>query len=748
MKILRILLLIAAGLPLASWGQISGVVKGLDNGKEIPLPGANVIWEGSETGTTTAKDGSYTIEKVKGANTLKVSYIGYQSQSKIVISRTGTMNFTLEPSGYELEGAEVVGKVDATTVDVTKAGLSYKIDDKELRKAACCNLSESFETNASVDVSFTDAVTGTRQIEMLGLSGKYALIQRENIPFARGLNSNTGLTYIPGPFVESIQLTKGLSSVLNGYEGITGQINVEFYKPETAPKLYLNAFGNQGSRTELNVMSAIPVNKRLSTAILAHASAISIPRDGNDDGFADIPNGSQLNFTNRWHFKNPDRGWEGQIGVSAVQSKKVGGQMDYITEDNPGNSLWGFESDGRRAELFGKNGYVFKDKPFRSIGIIYSLTYQDHNGRFGERFHYGEQQNAYLNTIYQDIIGSTIHKYRTGISFQLDQITDRLSKPQLEDPLYLQKRTEAVPGAYFEYTLEPNPRFTLVAGIRGDYNNYFEELYITPRLNVRYSLSDHTTFRLGGGRGQRTANVMLENLNLLASSRTMDFTALGISPEVAWNTGASLVQDMRIIDRKLTLTVDAFYTWFDNKVVADLDVDPNTAYFISSTGSRSLSVLSQIDYELSSNFEVRLAYKYLNAKDQFAEELRQSYLIPEHRAFVNLAYQTEQRWKFDLTLNWFGSKRLPDTETSPDEFKRDPQSPGFFTVNAQINKTFKNGLEIFAGVDNLLDFRQDDPIVNADNPYSPYFDTNFTWGPVFGRNVYVGLYYTLPDKEN
>ncbi|HBF20431.1 MAG TPA: hypothetical protein DDW81_10050 [Cryomorphaceae bacterium] len=746
MKTFR-LLLAAIACPLLGFAQISGTIKGLDNGKEVPLPGANVYWEGTETGTTTGNDGSYTLEKAAGSNTLRVSFLGYQAQSKIVISRKGTMNFTLQPSGYELEGAEVVGKVDATTIDITKAGLSYKIDDKELRKAACCNLSESFETNASVDVSFTDAVTGTRQIEMLGLAGKYALIQRENIPFARGLNSNSGLTYIPGPFVESLQLTKGLSSVLNGYESITGQINVEFYKPETAPRLYLNAFGNQGSRAELNVMSALPVNQHLSTAITAHASSISIPRDGNNDGFADIPTGSQLNFMNRWHFKNPESGWEGQIGLSAIRNKKLSGQMEYLENDHPSDTLWGYESEGRRVELFGKNGYVFKDQPFRSLGIIYSLTYQDHTGRFGKRFHRGEQRSAYLNTIYQDIIGSTIHKYRTGVSFQMDNVLDRLTRPDLEDPLYNQERTEIVPGAYFEYTFEPDPKFTLVAGVRGDYNSYFEQAYITPRLNMRYSLSESTTFRLGGGRGQRTPNVMMENLNLLASSRFMDFGVAQL-PEIAWNSGASVVQDVQLAGNKLKLTVDAFYTWFENKLVADLDLGPATAYLLNTEGSRSLSVLGQIDYELFTNFDVRLAYKYLNSKEQFISGLRQSYLIPQHRAFTNLAYQTENQWKFDLTLNWFGSKRLPNSESSPLEFQRAGQSPGFFTMNTQVNKAFKNGLEVFVGVDNLLDFRQDNPIVNANNPYDPYFDTNFTWGPVFGRNIYAGLYYTLPDKKD
>ncbi len=745
MKYIGILML--AILPVLGYAQISGTVTTYENDKSAPLPGANVFWEGTTVGTITDKDGKYSLEKVPETNTLVVSFIGYKTQTKIVISRKGTMNFILLPSGSKLNEIDVIGRVDATSVDLKRADLTYKIDDKELRKAACCNLSESFETNASVDVSFTDAVTGTRQIEMLGLAGKYALIQRENIPFARGLNANTGLTYIPGPFVQSIQVTKGLSSVLNGYESITGQINVEFYKPETSPGLLLNAFGNQGGRIEGNVVSSFDVGEKLSTAFLLHGSSNSGINDVNDDGFVDMPTGSQINLSNRWHYQTTS-GWEGQIGISAIKSDKVGGQKDYVDNENPADSLWGYESHGNRLELFGKNGYVFKNEAFRSFGLVYSLSHQDHEGTFGQKQHSANQDAFYLNSIFQDIIGTTVHKYRAGISLQAENVKDQLTESNIDGFLYSQQREEIVPGAYVEYTFEPGARFTMVAGIRGDYNSYFNKTYVTPRLNLRYMPTENTTFRLGGGRGQRTANAVAENLNILASSRTLNFTdALPIQPEVAWNSGFSVSQNIPIGSKFLKLNADAFYTWFENKLVVDLDRDPTQAFFINTRGSQSFSFLAQADYEVFKNFEWRLAYKYLDARDEFLDGQAQSYLIPTHRAFTNFGYRTDKGWKFDLTVNWFGEKRLPKTDLSPAQFQRSEYSDDFFTVNAQINKTFKNGIEIFAGVDNLLNFRQDDPIINAENPNDAYFDTNFAWGPIFGRNIYAGLYYTLEKKK-
>ncbi|MDZ7847966.1 MAG: TonB-dependent receptor [Owenweeksia sp.] len=747
MRYLGVLLL--ALVPVLLHAQITGTVQAYEDEKLAPLPGANVYWEGTETGTVTDKDGHFEIEKVPGSHQLAVSFVGYKSQKKMVISRQGSVNFYLVPTGSELEEVDVLARVDATSVNIKKAELSYNIDDKELRKAACCNLSESFETNASVDVAFADAITGQRQIEMLGQAGKYALIQRENIPFARGINATTGLTYLPGPFVQSIQLTKGLSSVLNGYESITGQINVELHKPETAPALLLNSFANQGGRMELNVVSALDVSDKLSTAFLLHGSRSPVVNDVNRDGFADMPTGSQINLNNRWHWKNPDNGWEGQMGISAIQSDKIGGQVSYAKGDNPADSLWGYESHGRRLEVFGKNGYVFKKKG-RSLGLLYSLSYQDHEGIFGQRGHEAEQSALYFNSIYQDIIGTTQHKYRTGISFQGDLFNEVVSDltNDTSTAYYQSKREEYVPGAYFEYTYEPGLHFTMVAGLRADYNAYFDKIYVTPRLNLRYMPSENTTLRLGGGRGQRTPNVMSENLGILASGRNLNYGQLGdIAPEVAWNVGASINQNFKLGNKKLTLNVDGFYTYFERKLVTDLDFDRLSAYFLLPAGSRSLSVLSQVDYEVINNLEIRLAYKFLHSEDAFTNGLAQSYQIPKHRAFANLAYHTEDQWKFDLTLNWFGPKRLPPSQDTPPAFERPAFSPDFFTLDTQVNKAFENGLELFAGVNNLLDRRQTNPIVNGQNPYSTYFDSNYVWGPIFGRNIYAGLYFALGAKE-
>ena len=736
----QIFVLAALGLPGLLLSQISGKIEGFDGDTLVPLAGANVYWENTDAGTISDSEGRYTIERSPGSNTLVVSFIGYENQSKIIISRKGIVNFILPHTGSKLTEVEIIARVEATSIYLKAAELSYKVTGKELRKAACCNLSESFETNASVDISFTDPVSGQKQIEMLGLSGKYALIQRENIPLARGLNTNSGLAFIPGPFVEGLQLTKGLSSVLNGFESMTGQINVEFQKAETAPGFLLNAFANQGARFEMNALSGFDVGQQLHSAVLTHYSNSPVAMDRNYDKFADMPTGSQINLMNRWSWYGGKSNWEGQAGVAAIIDERRGGQPEELNEGAHPDSLWQFHSKGERIELFGKNGCVFEKYDNRSLGLIYSANYDRREARFGRRNYSGEQRSFYFNSIYQDIIGNEKHKYLTGISLQIDDISEGLT--EAETTLYQQERLEIVPGAYMEYTYEPDPELTLVAGTRIDYNTHFEQFFITPRLNLRYNLSDFTTLRIGGGRGQRTPNLVAENFTVLASNRNINFGTWR-GPEVSWNAGASIFQKFDLGLKASSFTFDAFYTWFESKQVTDLDFDRLSAYLINGNGSRSLSLMAQLDITPIQQLEIRLAYKYLRAEDNFLNGRNLSYFIPENRAFVNVAYETMTQWKFDLTLNWYGSRRLPSSKGAPKELVRFEQSPDFVTVNFQINKVFENGMELFLGADNVLDFRQLDPIISAEDPSNPYFDANYAWGPVFGRNIYAGLYLSL-----
>ncbi|OQX97263.1 MAG: hypothetical protein B6I20_12985 [Bacteroidetes bacterium 4572_117] len=609
-------------------------------------------------------------------------------------------------------------------------------------QAACCNLSESFETNPSVDVSFTDAVTGTRQIMMLGLAGPYTQITRESIPDVRGFSAIYGLSYIPGPWIEGIQLIKGTGSVANGYESIAGQINVELRKPESMDKLFFNAYANEGGRLEANLNLQQDINNRWKTGLLLHASNNASKHDKNKDGFLDNPLSEQYIALNRWKFSS-NNGLHFQAGVKGTYIDKIGGQLAFDLENDEGTTnAWGMHLQMKRLEGWTKIGKVNQAKPYQSIGFQLAGALHQQHSFFGLNKYELGQNSFYSNLLFQSIIGNTNHKYRAGFSFQYDDYKEELNNIIFD-------RLEYVPGVFFEYTYSYLTKFNIVAGLRTDYHNLFG-MFVTPRLHVRYAPTKKTIIRLSGGRGQRTANIISENSGLLASSRQFiihgngSSNLYGLKPEIAWNYGISLTQHFTIDYRDGFVSIDFFRTEFDNQIIVDIDQNPQQVNFYNLNGkSFSNSFQAQVDYELIKRLDFRLAYRWYDVQSTINGVLRPKPLIAQHRAFINLAYQTRKYLTFDYTLNWHGNKRIPNTLTNPTEYRLEEQSPHFFMMNIQISKSWRKLFDVYLGVENVLNYTQDNPILSTNQPFSQYFDSSLIWGPVFGRKIYIGLRYKI-----
>lgn len=726
-------LMIVTGLAQTAPRIISGKVYEKEHDHLHPLVGANVYWSGTQTGTITGPSGSFSIERNSSDKLLVVSFTGYTSDT-IDVDQVDEISVTLEGS-IELEGVEIVRRQKSTELSLINPLKIENVGEAELEKAACCNLSESFETNPSVDVSFTDAITGTRQIQMLGLAGPYTQITRENIPDIRGLSAIYGMEYIPGPWIESIQLNKGTGSVANGFESIAGQINVELRKPETADRIYLNIFGNSESRLEANLNLALRINEKWSTGLLLHGRNQSVAMDKNEDGFMDNPTGNQYIFLNRWKYKG-NHGWESQIGLKTTFNKSLGGEMDYRPEQSEG--LWGMEMNTERLEGWLKLGKVSESKSYQSYGIQLSGLAHNQQSMFGLKEYEGKQYSFYGNFIFQSILSSTIHKYRTGVSLQYDNMDENLDSLSFI-------RKEIVPGAFFEYTFSPSEKIDIVSGIRADlHNNY--GLFITPRIHFRFAVTEKTILRFSAGRGQRTASILAENNSVLASSRQVKIFGknaekpYGLEAETAWNFGANLTQAFRLDYRDGTVTFDVYHTRFRNQVVVDYDASPQAILFYNLDGkSYASSFQVQFDYELIRRLDVRLAYRWYDVKTDYRSGLLSKPLVATHRAFLNLGYATRNHWKFDYTLQWYGPKRIPYTDSNPAEYQLAERSPDFFLMNAQISKEWLEKFELYLGAENLLDYKQDNPIIASDDPFGPYFDSSMIWGPVFGRMIYAGL---------
>jgi len=723
-------------------GKISGQVfeKQSDGGKAA-LAGASVYWLGTTKGTATDPQGRFTLNTEAGTQKLIISFVGFKSDTIVATPAKSPFQIVLE-SDQTLEEVTVVEEQNSTTISFKEAVKIEQVSEKELLKAACCNLSESFETLPSVDVSFTDAVTGVRQIQMLGLSGPYTQVTRENMPNVRGLAANYGLTYTPGTWVEGMQLIKGMGSVVNGFESVAGQINVELRQPETADKLYFNAYGNEMGRMEANLNLAQTLkNKDWSTALLLHTSHMPFNHDRNDDGFLDNTRFNDFIGLNRWKYIGAN-GLMGQFGIKYTRLSKTGGQLDYERGMEPTTSNpWGMESDTRRVEGWAKIGKVFLDMPWKSYGLQLSATAHEQDNRFGLRNYQGSQQSLYANFIYQSILWNTNHTFKTGVSWMYDHYDEQLVEQSYG-------RTESVPGAFFEYNFQPSDNFSAVAGLRTDYHNLFG-FFATPRLQLRYAPAENTILRFAGGRGQRTANIIAENRNLLASSRAFMIAGddpdapYGLQPEVAWNYGVNATQYFSLLDREATVSVDFYRTDFQNQIVVDLDRSPQAVHFYNLEGeSFSNSLQVQADWEMLPRLDLRLAYRWFDVRTTYSEQLLEKPLVSTHRAFANFAYSTPNKWAFDLTVNWQGSRRLPFTGSNPEQYQLPGRSPDFLTVNWQVSKGWGR-TEVYLGMENAFNFRQEAPILASAEPFSPFFDSTLVWGPIFGRNTYAGLRYRI-----
>lgn len=746
-KYIYIVWLLLAAVTANAQQMVNGrVLEKDDNGKLVPVQGAIVFWANTTINTTTDSIGNFSIVYSEGNKRLVTAATGYKNDTlEVLIEKANPLTIVLQQDDtYTIGEVLVEGEGKGITIDRLNPIKANIMTEKELFKAACCNLSESFETNPAVDVVYSDAITGAKQIQMLGLAGIYTQITTENLPGVRGLAAPYGMGYLPGTWIESIQVTKGVGSVANGYESITGQINAEMRKPEGKDKLFANVYANNQGRYEGNLVLGQNVGKNWATGLLLHASTLSHHVDQNKDGFLDMPTGSQLSAINRWNFNN-GKTLESQLGVKALIEDKESGQ---VTNHHGGHNLYKVRLKTERFEVFGKTGYVFKSEKYKSFGLMWNALTHNQQSQFGGNRHNARQQSVYANLIYQSIFGNTHHKYRGGISFLHDNYTEEIAF--MDSTSFTTGRVETVPGAFFEYTWAVTEKWMIVSGLRGDFHNQFG-FFATPRIHARYDAGSGTVLHFMAGRGQRTANIFAENMQLFATSRQFVLPAnwqskyaYGLQPEVAWNMGVSLTTEIKIGHRYATLEADAFRTEFVNQVVVDLDNTARQVSFYNLNGkSFANSAQVQFTYEPIRRLETRVAYRYYDVKTQYQSGLLQKYLQSPHRAFINVAYKTKSKWMFDVTASWFGSKRLPSTAANTEEYKLPTRSPSFVVVNAQITKTIGKKWDVYAGCENLFDYRQTHLIINPENPTSQYFDASIIWGPIQGRMVYVGARFRM-----
>ena len=725
--------------------NLKGMIMDQENPKDnLGVAGATVNWLNTNIGTITNEKGWFTIPFKKENKKLVISYIGYKTDTIIVRDLTPIHHFIIIDN--ELKGITIRSKRDAVQKSLFATANTFTVNNDELLKAACCNLAESFETNPSIDVSFSDALTGTRQIQMLGLKSPYLQIMQENIPSIRGAAQAFGLTFTPGTWVESIQITKGAGSVVNGFESISGQINAELVKPFSDNKFFLNTYSSLNGRLELNTHFNRRVSKKWQTGLYIHGNYRGEKFDKNNDNFLDAPLANQINVMNRWQYTDAQNGWVSFINIRFLNDEKQTGEINFNPTLDKGNTnYWGSEIDTKRFETSLKLGYVFPEIPYQSVGLQLAYSNHQQDSYFGLNVYDIKHESLYSNLLFNSIIGDTRSKFKTGINFTYDKYNELVNTTNY-------KRKENSLGVFFEYAFDDLEDFSLTAGVRVDTHNLLGT-FITPRLHLRYAPWENGVFRASAGRGKRSANIFAENQQLFASSRKIDIDAVGgniygLNPEIAWNYGVSYLQKFNLFNKKGDITFDFYKTDFSNQVVVDWE-NPQAVSFYNLNGkSIANNFQLELNYELAKNLNLRTAFKYFDISTDYKTGKLQKPLQPNNRFFVNISYETATKengsqWKLDLTFNNIGEQRLPNTATNPTQYQLPINSERYSLLNSQITKVFSNKFEIYAGGENLTNVQQVNPILGSENPFGPNFDSTIVYSPIFGRAIYAGLRFKI-----
>lgn len=716
---------------------IEGTVYEEIEGKKVALPGVNVYWKIVNEGTVTDVDGHYKIPVHDNICCLVFSYIAYDNDT-VHIDHAMQYDHVMSTSKMLTE-VEITARKKASYVSALEPLHVEHITSEALRRCACCSLAESFETNASVDVAYSDAVTGAKQIELLGLSGIYTQMMAENMPNFRGLASAFGLGYVPGTWMNGIQVSKGTSSVRNGYESISGQINVDFKEPEAdkSEKVFVNLFGSTMGMAELNFNTALKINEKSGLLLMGHVNHNHIKMDHNHDTFLDDPIATQYNVFARYNYTGDI--FTCKLGAKALKENRFSGQTDFDPERRLEEDYdrYGIAINTERYEAFAKTGFIF-NHPETSLGIQQQMTYHKLDSYFGLTDYKATQLSYYANALFDSYIGNDHHKYSLGASFSYDNYDERLNDS-------LMSRIESVPGAFAEYVFNDEHHWSVIAGIRADYNTYYRQAFYTPRLHVRFKTHDELTLRLSAGKGYRSPNILAENSTILASSRELIFVD---SPkmEEAWNFGLNLTKHFDIGERELSLQMDVYRTNFQNQIILDRDTDAHKILIYNLKG-KSYSNCAQIElnYELFKDFDATIAFRLNDVKMTIGDTLREKPFVNRYKGLLSLSYAPGS-WQFDVTTQFNGDARIPSlygNETAMANGQDLSRSPFYMLLTAQVTKKIGKLWEVYVGGENLTNYVQEHPIVSAENPFGEDFEASMVWGPLSGIRAYAGVRFQI-----
>ncbi len=719
-----------------SFAQLHGFVRGVNLSDTLALNGAKIKLLQAKKATFSDSEGKFELYLGKRfPDTLVILSAGYRPDTILLSEkdRFGAISIVLFSDQLQPE-VLVERKAGNGTMKISIAQVE-RISNGELRRAACCNLSESFETNASVDVNLTDAVSGARKIQLLGLDGVYTQFQLENVPFLRGLETAFGMQSFSGIWLDGIQISKGTGSVVNGHESMAGLINLTVKNPFESERFLVNVYGNRFGRGEMNAILSHKINERWATSLLLNGAVNQTVIDENRDGFLDLPQFKNVSALNKWQF-NGER-MEAQFSVYGYYDDRFAGQSPF----SPALVPFHVALTNQHLEATAKTGF-FGSHSGESLGIINHVKVHRTGGYFGgntiggQRISSGEEKRYYVSINYDRSSADGKHTLKSGASTTLLDITQQAG-------ISILQRTEITTGPFAEYSLLLN-RLSVQSGVRLDYHSLFGWFFV-PRIHAKYALTPKTDLRITGGKGWRVPNFLIENNSLMASNRAWVLPLEGVLPEISWNVGGSIASEFQLFKRKATLTLDGYYTWFERQLNIDRDISQAAIVFsYIENQSTALACQAEIDWVLSKQFNLRGAYKFLSVQSIYDGTMQQQTMIPTHRLLFTTSWTSKnKRLQADLTANIVGPMRMPHNHSAA-EMAFSPWYPYLF---GQVSYQWKQ-IKAYIGLENILNVKQANPIISAQDPQDPSFDATMVWGPITGINVYGGITYSLKQKKS
>lgn len=729
---------------LSSTGQvIKGTVRDADG--EL-LTGASVYWLDGSHGTTTNENGRFSISTARVRTRMLItSFVGYRTDT-LMIDRENEIEIVLAASQV-MQEVMVKGLRDGISISSVQAIKTEQINQTELGKAACCDLAGCFETQATVQPQTTNIITNSKELRILGLSGVYNQVLIDGFPMIQGLSYTYGISTIPGTLVDNIYIAKGANSVLQGYESISGQINVETKDPDNTDKLLLNLYANSFGEKHINGNYAFSVGQWKSL-IGIHTVLPAVKVDRDNDDFLDLPLLNRQVLFNKWKYGYENEwGWHSEIGLRLVNEQRTGGQSNFNPETDKGSTaVYGQTVQLQQPELWTKTGYRYDDR--HHVVLFVSAYHQDQNSHFGTVSYDAQQTNLYANLQHELSYGD--HLVKSGLSFRHFDLHEHLGFGNSTlDRTYAGNydRRESIPGIFTEYTGQFfEGKLTWIAGIRADRHNQFGT-YLTPRTLLKYDITPLSTIRANIGKGWRTVNLFSENINLLVSSRDVIFSE-ALRPEEALNWGVNYTQKFETDNTSGYFSIDYYRTSFQNQIFPDYDTDPRKAIISNFMGtSIGNGLQAEMYIRLHQKYEFRAGYNLLDVYREQGDAKELLPFNPRHKVLSTFSYKPlSGRFHIDLNAHWYGPQRLPNTDANPQVFRRPDFSETYATLSGQFTYNFDQ-LEAYIGCENIFDFRQQRPIISWEDPFGPYFDTSFAWGPTRGREVYMGIRYRIADEK-